>query len=255
MELYISQFVLFLLLVARITSLIVVAPVIGHQIVPVPLKVALGLFLSFVMFPLALSKTVSIDVRLLSIIIAMLREVVVGLLIGFTAGLVFAGIRFAGELISFDMGFSLASVLDPETGFQTPVVGEFLFLVAMMVFLLLNGHHAVLQALQLSYEVVPVGTWSLNAVYAQKLIELAGAIFIIAVKFAAPIIVALFLTNIALAILSRIMPQMNIFSVSFPLKIGVGLLVMIASAPVFVSVLKITLRQFQDSVSELLQYM
>lgn len=255
MELYVSRFVLFLFLVARITSLIVVAPVIGHQTVPVSLKVALGLFLSFVMFPLALSTTANVDVQLLSIIITMLREVVVGLLMGFTAGLVFAGIRYAGELISFDMGFSLASVLDPETGFQTPVVGEFLFLFAMMVFLLLNGHHAVLQALQVSYEVVPVGAWSLNGVYAQKLIDLAGTIFVIAVKFAAPVIVSLFLTNMALAILSRIMPQMNIFSVSFPLKIGVGLLVMVASAPLFVSVLKIILRQFENSVTELLQYM
>lgn len=253
MELFVSQWTLFLLLVARITAMIVVAPVIGHQIVPVPMKVALGLFGSLVMFPLASANAGSVNVQFVDFLLKALREVAVGLLLGFSAGLVFAGIRFAGELVSFDMGFSLANVLDPETGFQTPVVGEFFVLFAMTVFLLLDGHHAVLQALQLSYQVVPVGAWSLNELYAQKLIAVVGMIFIVAVKFAAPIIVSLFLTNVALAILSRIMPQMNIFTVSFPLKIGIGLLVLTVATPVFFKVLKITLQQFESNVLDLLR--
>jgi flagellar biosynthetic protein FliR len=255
MELYLSHLILFLLLMARILSMVVVAPIVGHQAVPAAFKVAVGLFLSFVLFPLISSTATPADVQLLELFVMVLREAFVGLLLGFAAGVVFAGVRYAGELISFDLGFSFANVVDPETGAHTPVVGEMLYLFAAMIFLLLDGHHALLQALRFSYTVAPIGTWSPTGQYAQSLVQLVGSTFVIAVKIAAPVLVTLFLTDIALAILSRLMPQMNIFSVSFPLKIGVGLIVLVAAAPVFFRLLTNILHEFDSSVMELLERM
>lgn len=252
MEVYIAQFMLFLLLFARIITVIALAPVLGHQNVPSYVKIAIGLFFSFVMFPIVSSFPVNIDMKLVAFIMLVIREVAVGLVLGFAAGIIFAGVRYAGEMISFDMGFSMANVFDPETGVQTPVVGEFLYIFTMMIFLSIDGHHFVIQALQMSYAAAPIGTWTLNEVFANKLISLVGLVFIIGIKFAAPIIISLFLTNVALAILSRIMPQMNIFTVSFPVKIGVGMLVLTSSAPLLVYVFKKLLGQFENDILELL---
>lgn len=255
MNIYVSQFVLFVLLFVRITAMIAVAPFVGHQTIPAQMKVGLGLFCSFVLFPLASSSGVSTDVSLFTLILLVVREMAVGLILGFATGIIFAGVRYAGELISFDMGFSVANVFDPETGAQTPVIGEFLYLFTMAIFLGINGHHFVLQALQLSYTAVPIGSWTLNGPLAESLIKLVGLVFVIAVKFAAPIIISLFLTNVALAILSRIMPQMNIFTVSFPLKIGVGVFALVSTAPMLAYVFKKLLEQFESDILVLLQVM
>ena len=255
MEIYVMQFVVFLMLLARTTSMIVTAPILGHQAVPLQVKVALGIFLAFVLFPLQSSLAAKIDIEFIGIVVLVLEEVIVGTMIGFAAGLIFAGIRFAGDLIGFDMGFSLASTFDPESNASVQVIGEMLYTMTALVFILLNGHHFLLQALQLSYVTVPIGQLSMSAVLSDRFVSLAGMIFVVAVKFAAPVIVALFLTNIALAILTRLMPQMNIFGVAFPLKIGVGLVAVSTSIPLMVYVFKKLLVVFENNLLDLVKAM
>lgn len=253
MEIYVAQFVVFLLLFARTTSMVVVAPILGHQAVPLQLKAAFGLFLSFVLFPLQSSMAASVDMKLIGTIVLLLEEVLVGVMIGFAAGLIFAGIRFAGDLVGFDMGFTMANTYDPELNMSTPVVGEILYAMAAMLFIILNGHHFVLQAIVTSYTSVPIGSLVLGAVPTGKLVGMVGMIFIVAVKFAAPVIVALFLTNIALAILTRLLPQMNIFGVAFPLKIAVGIVALSASIPIMVFVFKKVLAVFENHLLDLVK--
>jgi flagellar biosynthetic protein FliR len=253
MEVYVGQFVVFVLLLVRTTSLIVTAPILGHQAVPFQIKVGLGLFLAFVLFPLQSSLVGTIDLKLLGIVLIALQEIIVGITIGFGIGLVFAGVRYAGELIGYDMGFSIAASFDPETNASVPVIGEVLYTFTALIFILLNGHHFVLEALTLSYGAVPIGQWSMSSAAADKFIGMVGLMFAVAVKFAAPAIVALFLTNIALAVLTRMMPQMNIFGVAFPLKIGVGIVVLSASFPVLVLVFKKVLSLFENSVLDLVK--
>jgi flagellar biosynthetic protein FliR len=253
MEIYVSQFLVFLMLFARITSLLVAAPAFGHQAIPVQLKVALGLFLSLVMYPVASVQAPLIDPAFLPLVLMILQEVAAGLVIGFATGLLFAGVRFAGELISLDTGLSMAAMFDPESNKQASVISEFMYLVMLMVFLLLNGHHFILEALSLSYTAIPIGGLSFNAVASTALIRLVGTLFICAIKLAAPIMVAVFVMSVALAILSRVMPQMNIFMVAFPLKIGVGFFAIMSAAPLMVFVFKKLLAEFQANVLELVK--
>ena len=118
-------------------------------------------------------------------------------------------------------GLSIATAFDPETG-SNNIVGAFLYLVMLLVFILINGHHFVLQALVLSYDTIPLGGFALTGPVADQLLRMTGIMFVVGLKCAAPIIVASFLMNVALAILSRVAPQVNVFMVSFPVKIGVG---------------------------------
>jgi flagellar biosynthesis protein FliR len=251
MEVYVSQFIVFILLVARIASLLAVAPVFGHQAVPGQLKVAIALFLAFVMFPMQSSMASKVDIKFIGMIVMVLQEICVGLIIGFAVSLLFAGIHFAGELIGFDMGFSIASVYDPEMNATIPVAGQMLYTFMLMMFLTLNGHHFMLQALQLSYKAVPIGGFALESAAYEKLMGLSAMMFVVAVKFAAPVIVSMFLTNMALAIMTRVIPQMHIFGVAFPIKIGVGLVALTMSAPVMIFVFKKLLLAFETNVLEL----
>lgn len=255
MELHATDLILFLLIFARVTSLLVVAPFFGHQTIPVQVKVGLGAFFALVLFPVLSAGTPPPDLSLFPLVMAALKEIGTGLLIGFAAGLLFAGVRAAGEIIAFDIGFSAANVFDPENGTHNPVLGEALYLFTMLIFLSINGHHFLLEALQMSYAAVPVGGATLTGAAVQGVIGLGGMLFAVAVKFAAPVMVALFLSNVALAILSRVMPQMNIFTVSFPLKIGVGLLVLMVSAPLMVAVFRKSLEGLESSIVELVRVM
>lgn len=253
MEVYVSQFIIFILIFARVASLIVVAPIFGHQAIPTQVKVALAAFLAFVLFPLQSSMALKVDIKLIGIIVLVLQEICVGLLIGFAIGLLFDGIRYAGELIGFDMGFSMASVYDPETNAPVPVIGEMLYTFMALLFLSLNGHHFILQAVQLSYKAAPIGGFSMSMFLSERLVGLSGLMFVIAIKFAAPVMVALFLTNIALGIMTRVVPQMNIFGVAFPIKIGVGMIVMMTSIPIMIFVFKRLLVLFETNILELVK--
>ncbi len=255
MEIYITQFITFLLLFARITSLIVLAPLFGHQTVPLQLKVGLGIFLAFVMFPISQNADVITNLQLFPLVILILQEVIVGLIIGFATGLIFAAVRYAGDLIGFDLGFSFANVFNANENQNFPLIGEFLYLFMMLIFLAINGHHFVIQALQLSYQAVPLGSYVISTAVQFKMIEMVGLVFVIAVKIAAPVIVAGFLVNIVLGILSRMMPQLHIFSLSFPLKIGVGIVALMVTSPLLIYTFKKLLSVFENNIIQLIELM
>jgi flagellar biosynthesis protein FliR len=237
----------------RCTSLIVTAPLFGHQAVPVQVKVGLGVFLAFVLFSFTGSAAVVSHVNVMAIALLGVKEVFAGASIGFAIGIIFAGIRYAGDIMSFDMGFSMAMMYDPESNASFPVVGEMLYTFLMLMFILLNGHHFMLESLAASYKTMPIGEWNVSSVSADYLVTMTGEVFIIAVKIAAPVMISLFLVNISLGVLNKAMPQMNIFGVLFPLKIGVGVLVLTAMLPIITFVFKKMLSSFEISIIEFIK--
>jgi len=253
MEIYVTQFVLYMMVFARITSMIAVAPLFGHQAVPVQAKIGLGLFFSFVLYPMVAASHPHIDLTLWALVVTALQEVATGVLIGFVAGLLFAGVQYAGEIISLNMGLSFANILDPETNQNSAVIGEFLYLTTLLIFLAINGHHFLIEAMYLSYGAVPIGTFTPAPEVSHQLMRMAGSVFVIGIKFAAPVLVAIFLNNVALGILARVMPQMNIFTISFSLNIGVGLVVLMTTAPVIIYVFKKALTGFEQNILELVK--
>jgi flagellar biosynthetic protein FliR len=254
MEVYALQLVLFLLLFLRCTAMIVLAPVLGHESVPVQVKAALGVFMAFVLYPLVAAQHPQIDLQVGGLAMLAVQEVLTGLLIGFAMGLLFAGVRAAGELIGFDLGLSMAAAFDPDSDANN-VVGGFLYLVVLLVFLLINGHHFVLQAMVLSYEAIPLNGFGVSGAVADSLVSLSGMVFMVALKCAAPVIVASFLVNLALAVLSRVAPQVNVFVISFPVKIGVGLVVLMTTVPFLVYAFKHLLAGFEEDLLQLIRVM
>jgi flagellar biosynthetic protein FliR len=255
MEVDLRQFVLFLGILSRVLPIIFLAPVTGHQSVHVVVKLALGMFVGLVLTPVLQKSIPVLDLEASALVLLALREIGLGLLIGFASTLVFVGVRFAGDLVATETGLSMATMFDPESGSSNPVIAQFFTLFATLIFLAINGHHFLLEAIVLSYHAVPIGQFALTGALTEGMISMTGMVFITAVKFAAPIMVAQLLTNVALAVLSRVMPQMNIFIVSMPLKIAVGLLVLVSSAPLLLGAVRQSLLEFESSLVELLRLM
>lgn len=171
-----------------------------------------------------------------------LRELLVGMLIGFIASLALSAIQFAGQLLDINMGLAMVNVLDPMTNTQVPIMGNFLHLIAMLIFLSINGHHMLLRALMDSYALVPVGTAVLSDALSHSLIEVAANLFVVGLKVAAPVLGALFLTTVALGLLNRAVPQMNVFVIGLPVQLAVGVFMLMVALPLYVSFLQVIFR-------------
>lgn len=208
-------------------------PIFGSAQVPVQVRVGIALGLTMVFMPLCSSSanvTLAIDVLPMVLLIA--KETLIGLVIGFVTVLVFAAIQSAGDFIDLAAGFNFASLFDPTTGTQTALAGRFHHLLAVLLFFAINAHHIFLSGVADSFRLVPVGQMSLNPVVASGVLDLFVGLFAVALRIAAPVVAAVFLADVALAVIARVVPQMNILMAGLPLKLGVGLVGMLIALPV-----------------------
>ena len=245
-----GKFIIGMLMFIRVMGLMVSSPLWSNSAIIPQMKVFLAVIFAVFMTEPFWKEQPVIDFHLWNMVLISLKEFMVGIAIGFSAKMVFWGARFAGGIIDFDMGYQTATLFDQ--GVSPTLVGEIKYLAVLMVFLILNGHHFVLQALWASIRAVPITTFTMTDSTMQLLIKISLSVFLIGVKLAAPVLVALFLVNLALALLARVAPQTNIFIMSFQLKIVVGLLVLLASVPLFIFVSKIFLENMETQVMQLI---
>ncbi len=182
------------------------------------------------------------------LVLLVLREVMVGLTLGAVAALVIHAVEYAGELMGMQMGFAVATIFDPSSNQQMGIVGKLQGTLAMLLFLVIDGHYYVLKGLADSLQLFPVGALGISANSFYQLTILAGKVFVMGLHVAAPVTVMLLLVNVSMAVVSRVVPQMNVFIVGFPIMIGVGGIVMVLAMPGFVALLKMFLSQMYTDV-------
>lgn len=233
MEHWLGQFHIFLLILLRVSALLVVAPIFGHRLYLARAKVGLAFMISLVVFPLVVDGGLQVPEGVFPYAFMMVREIIMGVVLGFAVLLLFIGIQFAGQLAGLQMGFGIVNVIDPQSQGQVSIIAQFLNILAILVVLSVDGHHLILRGLMSSFEAVPLGGVELKAPIIEKIVELTGHIFVIAVKISSPMLISLFLISVALGILARTVPQMNVFIVGFPVQMSVGLTVLVASLPLF----------------------
>lgn len=255
MEFYFSMFYAFILIFVRVLSLLSSAPFFGIQVVPFQFRFWLSIFLSYIFLLVLDLKNLNFSVEIIGFIILVAKEVMVGLIIGFSSWGIFYAVQFAGHLIGFDMGFSASTAFDPEHSEPVPILSQFKNYLAIVIFLMLNGHHFLIQVLKSSFEIVPISNFAIGADFVNWGVRLVSFVFISAVRISAPILVALFLVDITIGILSRVFPQMNIFMFAFSAKIIIGFFALIVSIPFFVFVFKKLLISFESDMIELLKTM
>lgn len=225
------QLHLFLLVFLRTGAFLMSIPMFNAPSVPMIFRIGLALAASLLMMPaLGLSPpAVSPDVFTLAAAAA--GEVLVGLLAGVAIRLVFEGVQLAGELAGYQMGLAIAEVIDPASEDQVALLAQFISLLATLVFLMINGHHLFIRTLVESFQLVPPFGFHAAAPVLERLVRLTAEAFVIGIKAGAPVIVALLLTTVAFGLVARTVPQMNIFVVSMPVNIAVGLLFFGLSLP------------------------
>jgi flagellar biosynthetic protein FliR len=161
----------------------------------------------------------------------------------------------AGELIGVDMGFGIVNIIDPMSGEQVSLIGQYKYILSLLLFLIINGHHFLLNALRGSFLAIPLGAANFRGMITDQIIFMSTEIFKIAIQISGPALVALFLTTFVMGIIARTVPQMNIFIVGFPLKIFVGLFMLAISLPLFVYVFGKLFGRFETSILSIIQFM
>jgi len=220
----------FVLVLARLGGLLVAAPLFGHALLPPMVRAGLALALAVVLLPVlpvppALPQTVT------ALAGATALEVLLGTALGLVAQFVFAGVQLGGQLAGIQMGFGFATLLDPQSHAQTTIVAELQQLMVLVLFLVLDVHHLLLAALIDSFRAVPPGAVTVTGAGLQRAVAMAADLFVVGVRVAAPVLLVLVLSNAALGVLAKTVPQLNVFVVGFPLNVGVGLFVMGAALP------------------------
>lgn len=219
-----AQFETFFLVVVRTATMLSVFPVFSAAQIPKLARVGLALLISFVIY-----HTVPVVTplgTLYALATAVVSQVVLGLIVGFVAFLVFMGVQFAGEIVDLQIGFAVANVINPQTQQQVTIIGEFELAMATLLFLVTNSHLLLLQGIGGSFHLLPLPYINLDPSVAGNVMLFVSQAFVVVFKIAAPASVALFLVNVTLGLMARVAPQMNVFVVGFPLQIGVGLIML-----------------------------
>ncbi len=211
----------YLFILARITSFIVAVPGFSHRSLPNTSKVALAAILSWVVY-LNMPASPVFEQTLL-FMLAVLREALIGLSMGFAARLVFSGIEMAGQFIDFQVGYTMGAIYDPATGTASSYYGKLFYWLSIMVFFMLNFHHALLMAVMDSFKVAAAGQIGFGSLTLTGVLYIFSYAFRIAVCIAAPMIIVLLVTDIVMGLLSRTVPEINVFMLGMPLKALVGL--------------------------------
>ncbi len=221
---------IFILIVVRITGIFVAAPIFARNNLPALMKIGLSVTIAFIMLPLLQENSQLVIDSFIQLSVYTIKEFLIGILIGFIAFVYFSSIYLAGTIIDTQMGFGMVNVFDPQTNTQIPVMGNFYNNLISLLFIVVNGHHLLIKALVNSYQILPIGfSMNFNIEAVNLMTRIFIEMFILAAKFSAPVLVAIFLANVLLGILARTMPQMNVFIVGLPLKIIVGMVTVIIS--------------------------
>lgn len=226
-----KNYITFIFVFSRLIGLILIAPIFSRKNIPNYTKITFVFFTTLIII-----NNIELDFdyfNQLEFIIVLLREILIGFLIGFISYLYFVIFLLAGEIIDMQVGFSMVKLFDIQNNSRISIMGNFYYIIALLFFLSINGHHILIKCLYTSFEVIPIGTFTINEQIVINLLVSLKEVFIISFKLSSPILAVIFLTNVFLGILSRTVPQMNVFVIGMPIKILIGLLIIFIVLPIY----------------------
>ena len=226
-----QKFILFLLVLVRTAGIFMLTPIFGSRQMPMQCRSALAVAFTMVFVPVV-AVNGDLPTDMLPLLIMIIREASVGLAIGFVCSLVFSTIQIAGEFIDFQSGLAFASMVDPASGNRSGIMGRFQNTFALLLFLATNAHHYVIRGLSESFAIAPIGHAGINAAVAGSITELFSSLFSVAVRISLPIVGAVIIADVAMAIMARVVPQIQVFFVGMPIKLGLALFAMLTAIPV-----------------------
>ena len=221
----VEQFQNFLLCLARVIALVAAIPAFAGSQIGGQIKIGIAFATALVLFPAMAPYTPKITLSLAEFGLLIVNEVILGVLMGLVAQLVFTAVSFGGTVIGYQMGFAAANIFDPQTTQQLSLMSQFINILALLAFLAMNIHHYFFRVIVESYQLLPPGLLDFSQGAVSELMRFASHMFVLGVKFSAPVLALLLIANVVLGILARVFPQLNVFMLSFPINIGISLIV------------------------------
>jgi flagellar biosynthetic protein FliR len=221
-----------LLVMIRTSTMLVTSPLLSHKGIPAMTKAGFAVFFALVLVPLNSDNLPAAPEQLGTVVDAVLREALFGLLLGLAMNMVFLGLQMASRIVGVQMGFGLGGVIDPITGNDGGTLDQFYMLLVTLVFFSIQGHYIVITALAETIQAVPLGTFDpFHAISSGDVGLLAAGLMVTAVRIAFPVMAALFLVDLGMGLVARTVPQVQVLFVAMPIKVAVGLLVLMVSLP------------------------
>ncbi len=245
----------FLLVFVRMTGLFVISPIFGRRNIPVYLKIGVSFLTALILI-----NTIKIDKldyydNIYQYTFLVFKEFIVGIILGYVSYLIFTAVYIAGQLIDMQIGFGMVNVIDPVSNIQIPITSNFYFIVSILVLLALNGHHIIIRALFESYKYISIGGETFNVSLMNDIVRIFGEVFLLGFKISAPVVAAMLITDIALGVISKSIPQLNVFMVGMPAKIILGILVMVLTMPIFISLIEALVNGMDSQMYQIIKDM
>ncbi len=241
------------LVLARMSAFVFLIPFFSIKGIPALTKIGFSIVLTILILPG--TSHVVIPESILTYSLLVIKEVLMGLILGYVSLLTFNAVRMAGELIDIQMGFSMATVFDPQNQSRITLTGQFFYLFQILLFLAVDGHHSLLMAISYSYTLLPVMASGLKIALVPAIFELFIQVFSLVIRIVVPFMVVFLICDISLGIISKTVPQLNIFVLSFPVKIGIGLLTMAAVIPVLATVINNMFTHMESDLALIMRFM
>ncbi len=246
-----TNIILFMAIFSRLSGLFASAPLFSKYPIPTQVKVWLAAAIAFILFPIVQTNTqfvVPTSVPALTLIL--FKEFAIGYAIGFCANILFIGIELGVNTFTIQMGLSADQALNPTSGGNSPVITQVFTYLATMIFIGLGAHQWLFSAIYNSFKSMPVGyTLSISPSFVEQIVIITGQIFSVGLGIALPIFGVLFITDVLLGFTSKMMPQMNIFMVSLPLKIYLGLMLSLIFMRPMAEQMAIIIEQFLTKIA------
>ncbi len=249
------EVIFFMLVLSRVAGIFAAMPVFGGKVVSTRIKALIVFMITLVCFPTLSVTLPQMPSDTFSLALLALSELMIGLTLAFITQIIFSAVEFSGQIIGMQMGFTISSILDPSRGTQVQIMSVVQTLFTTLIFLSLNIHHLFIRAIMDSFTAIPLGGWRMSGELVNFLVLRTADIFIIGIRLAAPVMVALLLTSVALGIMARAFPQMNIFMISLPLNVGLGLMILGMTLTIFFHVLQVSFGQLSAQVTALFRLM
>ena len=249
----VEVFKVFLLVMVRISGFVVSAPVFGSRNFPIVAKICFTALVAAILTPSIQSLGQTLPSEPVALAVLGVGELMIGLMLGFVMTLVFAAIQVGGQIMDMQSGFSMINVFNPAMETQVPVFGFFLFILAVLFLLVTNGHHVMIRALVSTFDQIPLGGFVFRPELFWEVSRWGRVMFYDGLLIAAPVAAALFVAYLAMGLIGRLVPQVQLFVVGFPLTIAVGLFVMAISVQMYLMTLEGMFHDMFEGVASMIR--
>ena len=249
-DIFQGQVAAFLLVLTRASGIFFISPFLGSMNISAKVRAGAAIAVAAIIFPVVVKETVvQAPATVMMFAFTVAKEMFIGWLIGLVGYITLSAVNLAGKVMDMQVGFAMVNMMDPTTQQQTGLIGNFLYNLTIIYFLITNGHHVILSALAESFRVIPLDSLIWNTSLPQFINDLTAGVFLNGMKIAMPVTFAILLTNVGLGVLARTMPQMNIFVVGIPLQLMIGTSMISMVLPFYLLFLDVIFNEMYANIS------